>query len=119
MQLTKRVCDVRSNFPKAEMFGLTSQMRRAAVSIPSNIAEGYGRATDKAFALFLVQARGSIFELQTQIEISTSLGYLDPQRSKALQELTEDVAKLLNGLLRTMRETTPKNQSQNQASDFC
>ena len=65
MALARQVYSLTENFPQSEVFGLTSQIRRAAVSVPSDIAEGRGRMTDKNFALFLTQARGSLYELQT------------------------------------------------------
>ena len=64
-------------FPQTEMYGLTSQMRRSAISIPSNIAEGFGRKTQKEFKRFLQISMGSLFELQTQLEISKNLKYLN------------------------------------------
>jgi four helix bundle protein len=67
MDLARNVYALTNSFPGSETFGLTSQFRRAAVSVPSNIAEGRGRLTDKSFAVFLAQARGSLYELETQI----------------------------------------------------
>ena len=77
MQLVTEVYRVTGGFPDTEKFGLVSQMRRAAVSLPSNIAEGGGRGTDKEFSRFLQIARGSLFELETQIEIATRLGLIN------------------------------------------
>ena len=79
MDLVKNIYRVTSVFPKEEMYGLTSQIRRAAVSIPSNIAEGYGRRTTKDFISFLYISRGSVYELQTQIEICGDLGMIDKE----------------------------------------
>src|SRR5579872_7088782 len=76
MSLTRNVYALTGGFPQAEVFGLCQQMRRSAVSVPSNIAEGYGRATDKSFALFLTQSRGSLNELETQLELSLLLGFV-------------------------------------------
>ena len=76
MQFARDVYETTQGFPRKEIFGLTSQLRRAAVSVPSNIAEGHGRLSDKAFAVFLGQARGSLYELETQLELAKSLGYL-------------------------------------------
>ena len=86
-------------FPRSELFGLTSQIRRAAVSIPSNIAEGQGRLTKGEFRHFLGQARGSILELETQLAIAYDLGYLQQQGQQTLDSQTFQVLGLLNRLL--------------------
>ena len=83
-------------FPKDEMYGLTSQMRRAAVSVPSNIAEGKGRHSTKELVQFLYRARGSLLELQTQLSIAHALDML---AFKHLNELMEEVDRVLNGLI--------------------
>src|ERR1035437_4851243 len=79
IQLTVVVYRLTQNFPREEIYGLTSQIRRAAVSVPSNIAEGQGRLTIGAFRQFLGIARGSNYELQTQLEIARSLGFGNPE----------------------------------------
>lgn len=76
MPLAREVDAVTNEFPKSEVFGLQNQLGRAAISIRSNIAEGHGRLSDKSFAVFLGQARGSLFEVGTQLELASSLGYL-------------------------------------------
>ena len=76
MDLVLKVYEITRQFPKSEQFGLASQLQRAAVSVPSNIAEASGRGTKRDFAHFLDQARGSLFEVITQLEISRSLNYL-------------------------------------------
>lgn len=107
MRLAQDVYTATREFPNSELFGLTGQLRRAAVSIPSSIAEGYGRATDKSFTLFLTQARGSLCELETQVELCRNLGFLDAEQSRPLLEGAAEIARMLNGLLRTIRDTAP------------
>ena len=87
------------DFPKKELYGLTGQMRRAAVSIPSNIAEGKGRFTDKDRSLFFCHARGSLLELETQIVIATELGYLSGMKSQDLMSLCGETGRMLNALI--------------------
>ena len=103
MGLAREVQALTTGFPKAEVFGLTSQMRRAAVSVPSNIAEGHGRLTDRSFALFLAQARGSLFELETQAELARDFGYCSTDQLKTLLAQCSETARLINGLLRATR----------------
>ena len=103
MGLARNIYSLTAGFPRSERFGLTDQMRRAAVSVPSNIAEGHGRLSDKSFAVFLSQARGSLNELETQLELSTQLGFAQPaQCFAALQEI-EELARMLNAFLPTLR----------------
>jgi four helix bundle protein len=90
-------------FPKTEVYGLTSQLRRAAVSIASNIAEGQGRLTKGEFCHFLGQARGSLLELETQLSIAVDLGFLGAEQFKKLEQQTSEVRRLLNGLIESMR----------------
>ena len=87
------------SFPKDEMYGIVAQMRRAAVSVSSNIAEGKGRSSDKEFVVFLCHARGSLLELETQAVIAARLGYLDDAGCRALQAQAVEVGKTLNGLI--------------------
>lgn len=103
MDLAKTVYNLTKAFPKEEMFGLTSQMRRAAVSIPSNIAEGQGRLSDKNFCLFLGHARGSLFELETQAELAESLGYLGKDQLNTVLLASRELGRMLNGLLKSMK----------------
>lgn len=86
-------------FPKDEIYGLTSQMRRAAISVPSNIAEGKGRHFRKDFAHFLYQARGSLLELETQLSIARDLEYLDALTFNNTLGKTEELGRILNGLV--------------------
>lgn len=99
MDLTVAVYRVTSEFPKAELYGLTSQMRRSAASIPSNIAEGSGRATRRDFAQFVCIARGSNYELETQIELAGRLGFAERVAVEEILHRSADVGKLLKGLL--------------------
>jgi four helix bundle protein len=105
MKLAEQVYAATRAFPRSEAFGLTSQVRRAAVSIPSNIAEGHGRETDKNFAQFLIQARGSLCELETQLELACALKMLVPSQSRDLLKETGEVGRMLNGLLRVLRNS--------------
>ena len=98
MRLVKLVYAATQSFPKEEIFGLTAQMRRCAVSIPSNIAEGSARASRRELAQFLNVAKGSLSELETQMLISADLGYLDGKNE--VFELSERVARLLTGFHR-------------------
>jgi four helix bundle protein len=93
-----------AGFPTAEQFGLTSQMRRASVSIASNIAEGYGRATKGEYVQFLGHARGSVCELQTQFVISKELGFGSSQTRELSEGLSADVSRLLNALMTKLRK---------------
>ncbi len=102
MGLTKAIYRETEALPKSELYGLQSQMRRAAVSVPSNIAEGHGRLNDGHFRQFLATSRGSLFELQTQLELASDLKFLDEAKVKGLMEQCEEVARLTNGLLAAM-----------------
>jgi four helix bundle protein len=88
--------------PADEKYGLTSQLRRAAVSIPSNIAEGYGRRTSGEYLQSLHVAYGSVCELQTQLRLATDLGYLTPDHSKVLLSRTGSVERMLKALIRAL-----------------
>jgi four helix bundle protein len=90
-------------FPKDELYGLTSQIRRAAVSVVSNVAEGQGRMTTGKFIQFLGHARGSLFELQTQLEIAYELGYIEKARFVAIEELSDDVRALVFRLIESLQ----------------
>jgi four helix bundle protein len=102
MDLTLDVCRDTATFPKHELYGLTQQMRRAAVSVPSNIAEGKGHRTDGDFRRFLFHARGSLMELETQISIAGRLEYLTVERSRILQSTATQVGRSLTGLLNSL-----------------
>ncbi len=87
------------SFPKSETYGLISQMRRSAVSVPSNIAEGQGRRSPKEFCQFLRHARGSLSELETQVVICIRLGYLIPEKGESILRVSSSVGRMLNGLM--------------------
>jgi len=91
-------------FPKHELYGLSSQMRRAAVSVSSNIAEGKGYGSNAEFGRFLFHARGSLLELQTQIVIAQGLEYLSKEQAMSLTQTTNDLGRGLNGLIETVRQ---------------
>jgi four helix bundle protein len=99
MALARSAYSATARLPKSEAHGLLSQIRRAAVSIPSNIAEGHGRLTDSQFRHFLGNARGSVYELRTQIELAGDLGFVDKELLSSLMEQTADVTRLINGLI--------------------
>lgn len=101
MDLVTHVYAITKHFPDDERFGLTSQMRRCAVSIPSNIAEGQARNTTGEFKQFIGVARGSIAELTTQILIAEQLGYL--RDAKQTIEIAEEVGRILTGLSQSLR----------------
>ncbi|MGC2639362.1 MAG: four helix bundle protein [Acidobacteriaceae bacterium] len=103
MALARNVFRLTETIPKSQLFGLTSQMQRAAVSIPSNIAEGHGRLTDRSFAQFLSQARGSLNELETQIELTRQLGFAAPADCQQLMTDANESGKVLNALLTAVR----------------
>lgn len=107
MKLARYVYETAQHFPKEEMFGLSSQIRRAAVSVPSNIAEGHGRTSPKSFAVFLGQARGSLNELETQLELAENLRYIDKRDLQRLLSESAEVGRMLNGLLKTL----PRNEA--------
>ena len=102
MALAKDVYAATASFPKEEMYGLTSQMRRAAVSVPSNIAEGAARCSKKEFLQFLNIARGSLMELETQIFLARDLGFT-ASHDRMLERSNKTYA-LLNGLMSKLRD---------------
>ena len=103
MDLVVQVYEMTRTFPREEIYGLTSQLRRAAVSIPSNIAEGQGRRSSKEFVRFLGIAYGSLQETETQIILATRLGYLEAVQEAQVLEQCAEVGKLLNGLTNALR----------------
>ncbi|MGD0802434.1 MAG: four helix bundle protein [Terracidiphilus sp.] len=102
MALARRAYELSQCLPKSEAYGLLTQIRRAAVSVPSNIAEGHGRLTDLQFRHFLGNARGSLYEMQTQLELASDLGYLNEILVRELMDQGVEVARLINGLISSM-----------------
>ena len=105
MNLAREVYRVTNAFPKSETFGLAMQMRRCAVSVPSNIAEGHGRLSDKSLRVFLAQARGSLYELETQLQLAADLKYINAEQANGLTSGCDEVAKMINGLLGAIRRS--------------
>jgi four helix bundle protein len=105
MRLAEEIYAATSNFPKEEIFGLASQLRRAAVSVPSNIAEGHGRDTGKSFALFLNQARGSLYEVETQLELARNLRMIQPETATNLLATAAEIGRMLHGLRAAVRHS--------------
>ncbi|MGA3162237.1 MAG: four helix bundle protein [Terracidiphilus sp.] len=99
MELARQVYLLTEGFPKSEMFGLRMQMRRSAVSVASNIAEGHGRLTDPQLRNSLGMARGSLYELRTQAELACDLGFINRESAEKLSKLAVETGKLINGLL--------------------
>ena len=99
IELTLSVYELTARFPHSERFGLINQLRRAAVSVPSNIAEGYGKTSKGEYVHFLGHARGSVCEVQTQLLISEKLGYGSQQHRVAAAEQAEHVSRMLNALV--------------------
>ncbi len=106
MDLVEMIYHTSVKFPKEELYGLTSQIRRASVSIPSNIAEGQGRRTTRDFLHFLGMAYGSVKEVETQVLIAERLGYIDKNHSLKLVEATTEVARLISGLTNSLERKT-------------
>ena len=103
MELTDLVYEIASKLPQSEKYALSDQIRRAVVSIPSNIAEGFGRDSHRDFAHFLSIARGSLYEVDTQLEIALRRGYI--KKNDTITSLMNDVSKMLSVLSRRLRST--------------
>jgi four helix bundle protein len=104
IQIAVGVYRLTQGFPREEIYGLTSQMRRAAVSVPSNIAEGHGRLGSNEYRQFLGVARGSNFDLQTQLEIARALGTGDSELLDEVEGLSHEVGKMIFGVLKAMKD---------------
>ena len=109
MVLASDVVRVTKTFPREETYGFSSQLRRAAVSVPSNIAEGQGRASRGEFLQFLCIARGSFFELETQLVNAGDLGYLKSDDNTAVGRQLTRVAQLLNALITSLRTSAKRS----------
>ena len=107
MALVTSVYACTEGFPSRETFGLANQLRRAAVSVPSNIAEGKGRRSRREYVHFLYLARGSLFETETQLEIARNLGYLADDEIAGLRDQLSGVARVLNGLIQAIQRRVP------------
>jgi four helix bundle protein len=104
MDLTEAIYTATRDWPKDEVYGLTNQIRRAAVSIPSNIAEGQGRFSPKEFMHYLIIAHGSLLEVETQALIGQRLGYLPSETAEHILTCTSEVGRLINGLFRSLAD---------------
>lgn len=102
MDLAVLVYKATEGFPKHELYGLTNQIRRAASSVPANIAEGQGRRSKTEFRQFLGNARGSLLELDTHLELALRLNYLTPSQHEGIYGQVQEVGRILNGLLRSL-----------------
>jgi four helix bundle protein len=107
MDLVEMVYQLTRPFPNEELYGLTSQLRRAAVSIASNIAEGQGRQTTSEFLHFLSIANGSLKEVETQVLIAQRLGYVNEERTSEAVALTTEVGRMISGLAKSLRSKNP------------
>ncbi|MEZ5993458.1 MAG: four helix bundle protein [Planctomycetota bacterium] len=113
MDLVTEVYRLTKLWPKEELYALTNQIRRAAVSVPSNIAEGQGRGTTRDFLRFIGVSYGSLMEVQTQLLISERLGYQDRKSTERVEQLAERTAKVINGLRRALRKKLNEEEQPN------
>ena len=104
MDLVETIYRVTESFPKREVYSLTDQIRRAAVSIPSNIAEGQAHYSKREFTHFLHHSRGSLAELETQVRIALRLSYLISAEAEAILGQTNELGRILNGLINSLKE---------------
>ncbi|WP_313636326.1 four helix bundle protein [Empedobacter sp.] len=104
IEFVTEIYNLTKYFPKEEQFGLTNQIRRASVSIPSNIAEGAGRRSDKEFLQFLYISMGSIHEIDTQLLISLNLNYLTKSEYEILLTKLDQISKMISGLIKFVKE---------------
>lgn len=104
MELVTKIYQMTKTFPREEIYGLASQIRRCAISVPSNIAEGYGRKSTDDYLRFLQIAMSSLYELQTQIEIALNLKYLPDNKFQQIYESTREIERMLSSLIRKVGE---------------
>ena len=102
LDVADAVYDVTAGFPKSETFGLASQLQRAAVSVPSNIAEGWGRGRSKEYVQFLRYARGSLYEVETQLRIAERRQYVEPAQVRDILQTTASISRMLVALMRSL-----------------
>jgi four helix bundle protein len=105
IELVVEIYSCTRRFPREEVYVLANQLRRAAVSVASNIAEGKGRCTDNEFLLFLHHARGSVFEIETQLTIAGRLGYIDQAQVRKIAAHAGEIARMLNGLIKAIKSS--------------
>lgn len=103
MELVKVIYELTKSWPKDEMYGLISQIRRAAVAVPSNIAEGHGRRSGKEFIRFLNISHGSLMEVETQIQIAYELGYVRKESCSSCLKTTNELGRIIFGLSNSVR----------------
>ncbi len=103
--LVKSVYEISSSFPDSEKFGLVQQVRRTAVSIPSNIAEGWGRKSTGSFSQFLKIAKGSLCEVETQLIIAVELNFIKEEKIKEVNNLSEEISRMIRSLVDTLEST--------------
>ena len=106
MNLVTQVYGLTKTFPHEEIYGLTKQTRRAAASVPANIAEGQGRRLKREFHQFLGNARGSLMELDTHLELAFRVGYIKSEQHLAIQRDLNEVGRILNGLMRSIKASS-------------
>lgn len=106
VELVRDVYSLTEKFPRSEMYSLTDQMRRAVISIPSNIAEGAARSTKKEFIQFLHIAQGSLSELDTQFEVAVALSYLTTINTEPVTQRMDEIDKMLTGLIKSLQRNS-------------
>jgi len=104
MDLVTSIYQVSKLFPNEENFGLTSQLRRSAISVPSNISEGYGRNSLNDYIRFLNISVGSLYEAQTQIEIAFNLKYIEKEQFKSIYDSTREIERMMSSLIKKLKE---------------
>ena len=112
MNLAAEVQSLTKTFPRDEVYGLTSQIRRSAISVPSNIAEGYGRESTGSYVHFLKTARGSLNELETQLLLAERFGYVLSPTSEDLLKQADSLGRMLSGLIRAIQSPSADRQEE-------